>query len=95
MYNDFPTKNKKRAHRRYLNRKAQQHAIHVAKTKTTNMPDDYVDGFVERHRRNADNLKGCSCTICTENRKYHGPPIQELRHTVPIEEVYDSVQGTE
>lgn len=95
MYNDFPVKDKKRAERRFRNRKAEQHAIEVAKSKTARMPDYYVDNYIEQHRRNADNLKGCSCAICSTQRKFDGPTIQELRHIPSEKEIHDIIQRTE
>jgi hypothetical protein len=95
MYNDFPVKDKKRAERRFKNRKAEQHAIDVAKSKTHRMSEDFVDPYIEHTRRNADNLKGCSCAICSPIRKFDGPTIQELRHIPTKKEVHDSIQGTE
>ena len=29
--------------------------------------------------KRVDNMKQCSCSLCTPNRKNNGPPISELR----------------
>lgn len=73
--NDFPTKNRRRAYRRYMKLKMRQRARKIGK---------YVWGHsdeetLKRDEHLADNLKNCSCWMCKNARKLEGPTISEKR----------------
>jgi hypothetical protein len=83
MDNDFPTKNRKRAKRRFMKQKMKQKARKIAK---------YVFGWGTRYRewydeqwidkwscQAADNLKACDCYSCSNPRKNKEKTIQEKK----------------
>jgi hypothetical protein len=73
--NDFPTKNKKRAERRYRNQVQKQKAIRFAEQSSwfMNIPEEAII-------KNADHLASCSCWVCGNPRKHFNElTIQEKR----------------
>jgi len=81
---DFPTKNRKRAKRRYMKQKMKSKARKIAKY-VWGWGTRYRDAWYDEERVNhfachaADNLKLCSCEMCCNPRRHGEKTMQERR----------------
>lgn len=85
MTDDFPTKNRNRAKRRYLKQKMKQKARKIAKYVfgwgTRYRSEWYSDDHIEHFAcRAADNLKLCSCEGCRNPRRNKQKSLDEKRN---------------
>jgi hypothetical protein len=74
MY-DFPTKNRRRAYRRFMKVKMKQKARRIGKYNWGHFDEEDL----KQDEHLADNLKKCSCTICQNARELEGPTLHEKR----------------
>lgn len=80
MDDDFPTKNKVRAKRRFFKQKFKRKAANFIQHVQLHGIRNSLDGtFIEQWAaRHADNLKSCSCWMCGNPRRWlKKPTIQE------------------
>lgn len=75
MY-DFPTKNRRRAFRRYMKSRMKQKARRIGKYSWGHSDENMLK--YDEHL--ADNLKNCSCWMCKNARALEGPTIHERRN---------------
>lgn len=74
MY-DFPTKDRRRAQRRYMKLKMKRKARRIGKQSWGHSNEEDL----RRDEHLADNLKNCSCSMCQNARALEGPTIHEKR----------------
>lgn len=79
MYDDFPTKNLRRAQRRKQRQKKVDKAEKIFESRyaSDKLNKRYVRDWAVRH---ADNLKSCSCRLCRNksSEKSHKEKIAEI-----------------
>lgn len=73
---DFPTKNRRRAYRRYMKLRMKQRARNIGKFSWGHSDEE----LLKRDEHLADNLKNCSCWMCQNARKIEGPTVSEKRN---------------
>lgn len=73
---DFPTKNRRRAYRRFMKSRMKQRARNIGKFSWGHSDEESL----RRDEHFADNLKNCSCWMCKNARKIEGPTVSEKRN---------------
>ncbi len=91
MIGDFPTKDKKRAERRYQKERLAKRTRKIVESWFPGYKEKEPEKFEElvehKTKRLTDNLKGCGCWMCRNPRKEFGEETFQEKKNRPLPDV--------